>query len=162
MYNELSKTGTIYDYVHDASFPYDQVLQLALTAGNGDPQALPELRAALQADHPVLRYWGAVGCTIRGDDARPLAGDLQTLLRDETPAVRIAAAEALVQQGAVEQGRDALIAVLEETDDDMVALFALNVTAALGLTADIPQAVYKKACATGSYPKRMAAEDYPG
>ncbi len=161
MYDKLSNEGTVYDYVQDESFPYEQVLQLALTATEGDPQALPDLRAALQADHPVIRYWGAVGCTILGDDAQPLAGELQESLRDSASVVRIAAAEALVHQGAVAAGRDALIAVLAETEDDMVALLALNVTAALGLTGDIPAGIYEKACATGSYPKRML-EDYPG
>ena len=47
-----------------------------------------------------------------------------------------------------------------ETDDDMVALEGLNIAAALGLTEQIPKAVYARACKTGSYPGRLA-EDYP-
>ena len=44
-------------------------LSLAVTACDGDAQALPELEEVMKSKHPVMRYWGAVGCTIRGNAA---------------------------------------------------------------------------------------------
>ncbi len=160
MYNELSAKGTVFDYVHDDAFPYNDVLKLALTAGNGQEEVLPQLREAMHNDHPVIRYWGALGCTIRGKSATSAATSLKTLLRDPVPAIRVAAAEALVAQGDITAGLHAFTTILGETGDDMVALETLNIVAALGLTDKIPRAVYARACKTGSYPGRLA-EDYP-
>ena len=69
MYNRISEKGTVYDYVHNENFPYEKVLELAVTACDGDVQALPELEEVMKSKHPVMRYWGAVGCTIRGTNA---------------------------------------------------------------------------------------------
>ena len=78
----------------------------------------------------------------------------------EVPAVRVAAAEALVALGDTTAGLKTFTTILGETGDDMVALEALNIVAALGLTDEIPTSIYARACKTGSYPGRMA-EDYP-
>jgi HEAT repeat protein len=111
-------------------------------------------------DNAVLRYWGALGCTICGKSAVSAAESLTTLLEDPVPAVRIAASEALVVQGDATQGLKALTSILAETNDDMVALEALNVVAAIGLTDQIPRTLYDRACKIGSYPGRLA-DDYP-
>ena len=155
MYNQLSATGTIHGYVHGEDFPYQRVLELALLAGDGE-DALPKLQDAMADDHPVIRYWGALGCTIRGPAATPAAKHLKRLLEDPSPTVRAAAAEALVAQGDRETGVSALVSILRETNDDMVALEALNIARALGVTGKIPKPVYDRACKTGSYPKRLA------
>ena len=160
MYNQISAEGTVYDYVHDSAFPYDDVLELALLAGEGQAESLPTLREALQHDHPVIRYWGALGCTIQRRSAQAAASSLRTLLKDSVPAVRIAAAEALVAQGDTKAALKAYTEILSETDDDMLALETLNIVVAHGLANEIPQAVYARACQTGSYPGRMV-EDYP-
>ncbi len=36
MYNQISEKGTVYDYVHNKNFPYEKVLELAVTACDGD------------------------------------------------------------------------------------------------------------------------------
>lgn len=160
MYNELSAKGTIYDYVHDQKFPYNDVLQIALTAGDGKRKDFAKLQQAMASEHPVIRYWGAIGCTVRGKGAKPAAALLRKLQQDPVPAVRIAAAEALAAQGDKAAAIKGLTKILSETEDDMVALETMNIAAALGITADIPKAVFDQAAKLGSYPKRMA-EDYP-
>ena len=160
MYNELSASGTIYDYVHDKKFPYDDILQLAVTAGDGDLKTVSKLREAMKSEHPVLRYWGALGCTIRGNGAKGAAGQLKKLQNDSVAAVRIAASEALAAQGDREAGVKGFTTILSATKDDMVALEAMNIVAALGITGEIPKAVFDQAARLGGYPKRMAA-DYP-
>ena len=160
MYNELSAKGTVYDYVHGKDFPYEEILQLALTAGDAKKKRLRKLRAAMKHDHPVMRYWGALGCTIRGESAQAAAGQLKKLLNDPVPAVRVAAAEALAVQGDTDAGVRGLVTILRETDDPVVALEVLNIAEALGVTGKIPRQVFDKACETGSYPRRLA-DSYP-
>ena len=160
MYNVLSKNGTVRQYVQSKDFPYEQVMHLALQACDGKAEALPELQEAMQSSHPVLRYWGALGCTIRGAAATDCKPALLKLLSDSSPAVQVAAAEALVRVGDRQAGLDAFKRILGSTDDDMVALDALNIVNALDLTTEISKQVYERACNTGSYPKRLL-EDYP-
>lgn len=160
MYNELSAEGTVYDYVHDKKFPHSQLLALASIASDASKDALPRLMRAMKSDHPVARYWGALGCTIRGEKAASAKSQLKSLQKDAVPAVRIAASEALAVIGDRKSARQGFVELLGETKDDMVALEAMNVVAALGMTGEIPREVYAQASKTGGYPKRMA-DDYP-
>ena len=161
MYNRISEKGTVYDYVHNENFPYEKVLELAVTACDGDVQALPELEEVMKSKHPIMRYWGAVGCTIRGTNAASARELLQSLLRDPEPAVQLAAAEALVAVGERQVGLKGLVDVLSTTRDEMVVLEALHIAAAHKLTGSIPKPIYEKACQVGKYPKGMLS-DYPG
>lgn len=160
MYNVISENGTVREYVQSDEFPYEQVMLTAINACNGYQETLPAMKQAMQHEHPVIRYWGALGCTIRGEKARSCSEILVALLADPSEAVRVAAAEAMVRVGDEEIGLDALVKILASTEDDMVALDALNIVAALGLTNKVPKETYVRACNTGSYPKRML-EDYP-
>lgn len=155
MYKGISKEGTVFEYVQNAEFPYEAVLELALVAGDGGPGSMSQLRTAMQDDHPVIRYWGATGCTIHHHVARAARGDLRTLLEDASPSVRLAAAEALYVQGDKRMGFDSLIDILKTTNDSVVALEALNAAQALGVMQDVPADVWATACKAGSYPKRM-------
>lgn len=76
----------------------------ALAAGDGGSGVLQKLRAAMQQDHPVIRYWGATGCTIQGKAAATAGNQLKKLLEDPSPSVRVAAAEALYVIGDKQTG----------------------------------------------------------
>jgi hypothetical protein len=160
MYNELSSNGTVFDYVQDNDFPYEEVLQLALTAGMGNQNNLGKLQSAMNHDHPVIRYWGALGCTILGKPAAVAVESLKKLLNDPVPAVRLTAAEALAVQGHTETATKILVEILSETNDQIVALEALNIAESLDITDSIPKQVFNKACNIGNYTKRMAVS-YP-
>ncbi len=160
MYNEISKNSTVYDYVNDKAFPYGEIQKTALLAGDASKKSVRKLRAALKHEHPVVRYWGAIGCTVRGKAAKPAAKDLQKLLNDPVPVVQIAAAEAVTRQGNRDAGLKALTRILNHASDDMVALEALNMIDALEMKGDVPEEIYRKATGTGSYPKRML-DTYP-
>jgi hypothetical protein len=112
----------------------------------------------MKHDHPVMRYWGATGCTIQGEAAAPARSQLRKLLEDPSPSVRVAAAEALCVLGDKKTGFDGLIDILKETEDPVVSLEALNVTQALGVMNDVPEDVWAKACKAGGYSKRMAKD----
>jgi hypothetical protein len=154
MYNEISANGTVYDYVNSKDFPYDEILQLSLKAGEGKDLAV--LQAAMKSDHPVKRYWGAIGCTNMGKKAAAAKGDLQNLATDERLAVRIAAAEALAAVGDEEAAVNGLTSVMKESSDEMVVLTALNTMEAIGVRSKIAADVLNKATAVNGYPKRIA------
>ena len=153
MYESISRDGTVYDYVHSTDFPYEDVLQTALAAGEGGDGVVRKLRAAMKHDHPVMRYWGATGCTIQV--ASEASGQLRELLEDPSPSVRVAAAEALYVLGHKKAGFQALIDILKETRDPVVSLESLNVTQALGVMNEVPKDVWARATAVGGYSKRM-------
>lgn len=158
MYESLSKDGTVHDYVHDEDFPYEEVLNIALAAGDGGRGIVQKLQAAMKHAHPVMRYWGATGCTIQGDRTASAKNQLEDLLTDPVPSVRLAAAEALYVQGDKQAGFNALISILKETEDPIVSLEALNLTQALGVMNDVPPDVWAKACTVGDYSERMAMD----
>jgi hypothetical protein len=158
MYESISQDGTVYDYVHNKDFPYEEVLQIALAAGDGGSRVLQELRAAMKHEHPVMRYWGATGCTIQGQAAAAAMSQLKQLLEDPSPSVRVAAAEAVYVLGDKQTGFNGLIEILKETDDPVVSLEALNITQALGVMNEVPQDVWAQACEAGGYTKRMAED----
>lgn len=104
----------------------------------------------------MIRYWGAVGCTIQGEAAAKAMNPLKKLLSDSSPSVRVAAAEALYVLGEKEAGFQGLIKILQETKDPVVALEAMNITQALGVMNDVPKDVWAKASRVGEYSQRMA------
>ena len=155
MYEGISKNSTVYNYVHSEDFPFENVLQMALTAGDAGNEVTPKLQMAMNHSHPVIRYWGATGCTIKGSADSSTTSQLTKLLKDESPAVQVAAAEALYVLGEKPAGFDGLKNILKTTNDPIVSLEALNITQALGVMNDVPKDLWKRACDVGGYSKRM-------
>ena len=87
--------------------------------------ALPELIDDLSDPHPVIRYWGAVGCLVLKDDAAPARSALLGVLGDDYADVRVAAAEALGHLGEAGAAAEALGDVIADGNDGEV-LAALN------------------------------------
>jgi uncharacterized sulfatase len=88
---------------NDAAYPFQRVFAAADVASMLDPTAVPQLKKHLADPDSGVRYWGAMGALFRGPSAvsalKPL---LTAALDDESPSVRIAAAEALVKYGNAE------------------------------------------------------------
>ncbi len=80
---------------------------------------------------PAIRYWMAIGCAVRAM-APPVS-----MLKDSSPEVRIAAAEAIARFGREEDLRAALevLGALADPKDPMVALLALQSIDAIGKKA---------------------------
>ncbi len=125
MGERIAGTRTLYDYAQSPAYPIDRVLEIADRATSRDAQYLPAVRAALSDAHPVIRYWGAIGCLVLQAQAAPARTQLQALCRDEWADVRIAAAEALGYQGDSELALTTLAAVLQDGSSYEV-LAALN------------------------------------
>jgi uncharacterized sulfatase len=127
-----------YDMARDGDrFPLERILRTAGFASSLEPDSLPALQEALRDSDGSVRYWGALGVLMRGaagvSAVRP---ELQAALKDESPWVRIVAAEALGRFGAPEVA-DAALAVLVELgpidrNGVFVSMSALNALESLG------------------------------
>lgn len=83
------------------AYPLRRLMELAARAIERDPAHLPVLVAALGDANGVVRYWGALGCSMLGDAAQPAAEVLGERLADEGEDgwVRVQAADALGRAG---------------------------------------------------------------
>ena len=114
----------------------ERLLALKLLDGKG-AAAIPRYYKALEdADGPV-RYWAAVGlhtaCTSPGEIAKASRA-LEKLLRDPSPSVPIATAQALCDWGRADMGLPVLTAALE-SPREKVRLFAITALGRLGKKA---------------------------
>ncbi len=99
--HERAGDGAPYSYGHSDKYPLEKILSVAELASSLDPEAVPALIEAMHDDDSAVRYWGALGCRMRGEKAVRQAHDaLVDALDDEAKAVRIAAAWALGDYGS--------------------------------------------------------------
>lgn len=88
-------------------------------------EASSEIRAALESDDPMKRYWGAMVCAAFGPRAASLAAAATPLLRDSAMTVRIRAAEFLGQLGTINP-QESLVDLVNTTKNPVEATEALN------------------------------------
>ena len=152
-----------YDFGHDdQQYPFAAVFEAAETASMLDPAAVPALKQMLTAPDSAVRYWGALGIMMRGKSAVAAArGELLAALKDNSPPVAIAAAQALGEYGSEEDLKVVLPFLVDHADgmrhNVFVAIAALTALEALGdkakpfsvqikalpLEAPVPDARYK-------------------
>jgi len=80
----------------------------------------------LKSDESAVRYWGATGFLILGENARPAIIELKLAIQDKSASVVSVVAEALYNLGEKEVAKKALLSVLEN-DNEMARCHALNV-----------------------------------
>jgi arylsulfatase A-like enzyme len=158
-----SKDSTPYEVGHDdARYPFKRIMDAAELASALKPDALPALEKALEDKDSAVRYWGAAGLLMRGQKAvEATRGRLSKALADESPYVRIVAAQALGQYGKEEDLRAALPVLVQLADPGKnsiyVAIPALNVLNDLGRKASGTLAAIKAMpVRDDSVPQRMA------
>ena len=88
-------------------------------------EAEPKLREALASRNAMIRYWAAMVCTAFGKQAAPLTDVAVPLLKDNSPTVRIRAAEFLGSIGKINP-QPILTEIVNTTGDGVVAVEALN------------------------------------
>lgn len=125
MYARLAGEGTIYDYAQSTAYPIERIVDLADKAASRDPHHLADLQRAMMDPHPVIRYWGALGCVILRERSASAKNRLRELLQDEWGDVRVAAAEALGFVGEADASVRALETVVKSGEQYEV-LAALN------------------------------------
>lgn len=114
MFAKLAGDRTIYDYAQSDAYPLERIIDLADLASDGKAEHLPQLTTALDDPHPVVRYWGAVGCLILHEAAAPAKAKLRERLGDDWADVRVAAAEAIAPLGECEAAVKTLAAVVRD------------------------------------------------
>jgi uncharacterized sulfatase len=134
-------SSTPYEFGHDdQKYPLERIMAMAELASCLKADALPELEKGLEDKDSGVRYWAALGILMRGKIAVESArGELEKALTDESPSVRIVAAQALGQYGAEADLQKALPVLLDLARYDhhglYVTLEALNAVDALGAKA---------------------------
>ena len=130
-----SRGSTPYEMAQDAkSYNLEKIMAAAETAGLQDPGRVADLVELLADPDSGVRYWAAVGCSALAEKAEPAVPRLERALRDESPSVRLAAAEALAKLGRAK----AALPVLQEAlgyKNLWVALYAADAVYNIGAAA---------------------------
>jgi len=130
--------GSPYDMGHnDGQYPFARVFEAAELASMLEADAVPELKQRFKDNDSAVRWWAALGMLTRGENGvRAAHGELAAALKDNSPYVRIAAAEALGRYGNDADLKQALNALVElgpiGKNGVFVSMAALNALDALG------------------------------
>ncbi len=108
------------------SYPLRRIMEAAQLAGQRDAKLLPQLVKLLQDGDAAVRYWAATGLVAMGQQAAPAAEALLKATTDQSPNVRISAAEALYNIGRRAEAIKVLKEALGERSQ-WARLHALNV-----------------------------------
>ncbi len=133
-----SKGSTPYEMGHDPDkYPMVKIMRAAEMASSFDADVLGDIVKAFDDSDSAVRYWAAMGILMR--EARAVKKTRLTLLKallDDSPSVRVIAAQALGQYGGDGDAASALDVLLELADLDknsvFVAMLAINGLDAMG------------------------------
>jgi hypothetical protein len=118
---------SLYDYARSDQYPIAELLSIAKDAALGDPDKLPDYLKMMQHDHPIARHYGAYALFLVGsDDDRVKNALLEMMAKDEMPANRIMAAQALGLCGVPDEAYLALHKEVMAAESGYVFLLALN------------------------------------
>ena len=127
-----SAGSTPYDLGHDNdSYPLRRIMAAAELASSLKSEETPELINLLSDEDSAVRYWAATGLLMRGEKAVATAHkQLKQRLSDDSPSVRVAAAQSLAQFGQAEDLEKALLILVDHANVGQhgiyVAMLALN------------------------------------
>ena len=123
-----------YEVGHENSqYPLGQIWQTTDAASNMRPDSTPKLTAALKAAESAVRYWGALGLLMRGEQGFAAAPEeiRQALQKDDSIYVQTVAAEILARYGNDADLKLALDHLIKAADGSQsnvhAAIQALNV-----------------------------------
>ncbi len=123
--DSLSSGGTVYEYIHSTAYPVDHILDVAKMGASGKADHVDTLTQLLQHENAIIRYWAATGLIHTGREAGAASELLLERLKDPSPAVSIAAAEALFHLGQKKIAIEHLTGVLSH-ENMHTRLLALN------------------------------------
>ncbi|MFW6290588.1 MAG: hypothetical protein ACOC0R_06435, partial [Mariniphaga sp.] len=115
----------MYDFVRTQKVNLEPIIDAAETATLGKQENMEVLKTYLQDDENAIRYWGATGLLILGEQAAPAKNELKKALNDPSASVVTVAAEALYNLGEKEAAKKALLKVLEN-QNEFARCHALN------------------------------------
>jgi arylsulfatase A-like enzyme len=116
----------VYDYMRSGSVNSNEIINAAEIATLGEISNLETLLEFLKNNESAVRYWGATGLLILGNQAEPAINELKAATFDKSANVVAVVAEALYNLGEKEIAKKALLAVLKNPNE-MARCHALNV-----------------------------------
>ena len=123
---DRTKDMPFYDYMRSGKTDLASIIDAADIASSGDPANLETLKTYLKNEESAIRYWGATGLLILGENAAPAMEELQNALKDGSANVVSVAAEALYNLGEKDIAKTALLSVLKNPNE-FARCHALNV-----------------------------------
>jgi len=115
--NDRSAGESFYDYVRSDKIDLQSVIDAAGLATLGDPGSLDIMVSYLNNPESAVRYWGATGLLILGENARNALPKLKHALNDTSGNVSVVAAEAVYKLGEKEIAINALLNALENPNE---------------------------------------------
>ena len=130
--HERAKGSTPYDIGHDAKvYDFDAVYAAARLATSQNSDDAPKIAALLDSPDSVIRYWAATGLLTFGQPGFAAGREkLVKALHDDSPMVRIVAAEIVGRHGTDKGLKNAALATLMElaqpTENTFISMAAWN------------------------------------
>jgi hypothetical protein len=116
----------MYDYMRSGKINLEEIINAAEIASLGKVENMETLKTYLKSDESAVRYWGATGLLILGNEAVSATDVLKAATNDKSANVVAVAAEALYNLGETEIAKKTLLAVLENPNE-FARCHALNV-----------------------------------
>lgn len=105
---------SIYDYMRSDEFSLEEIIEAAEAATLASGDDIVRLTVYLQSNESAIRYWGATGLLMLGEDAKPALAELKAAaLQDTSPNVVTVVSEALYGLGEVDAARSGFKKALE-------------------------------------------------
>jgi hypothetical protein len=115
----------IYDFMRAGKVDLPAIVDAAEIATLRNPENIEMLISYLKNSESAIRYWGATGLLILGENAAAAKPDLMEALNDSSLSVATVAAEAFYNLGEKPAAKKSLVAVLTN-GNEMARCFALN------------------------------------
>ncbi len=141
---------TPFDVLQDPALQLAEIVEMAWRVGD-DSLTAAELMQGMRHEEAAVRYWAATACTasLRFEDDRHegikvyrlLSPVLLGALSDESPSVRIAAAEAVLSIAAPASEHQQAVSVLGEVLQDLRPWVSLEAASALARLGDSGRAL---------------------
>ncbi len=93
----------LYDYFHSGALPMDDIIDAADLASMGQKENLAQIKTFLKSEVSAIRYWGATGLLILGQEAAGTVNELKNAVNDPSVSVAVVASEALYKLGYKEE-----------------------------------------------------------
>ena len=112
--HQRSQGATPYEMGHDPQrYDLESIMAAANLATSLQADDLPKILALLDDKDPGVRYWGAIGALTQPEAIKTGHDQLLKALQDDSPIVRVTAAEALGRFGSRRDVRAALPVLLK-------------------------------------------------
>ena len=111
--DRVDRAGDVpmYDYMRSGKVNLPEIINAAEIATLGKVENIETLKTYLKSDESAVRYWGATGLLILGNEAVSAMDDLKAATNDKSANVVAVAAETLYNLGETEIAKKALLAV---------------------------------------------------